>query len=109
MNHTIEAIEKIEEKFDFSKIIVDPSKLVKGKRYYAADLIVELVEHFEEGATIIFDKAKPLSPDKNMEVAFAEDGMWYSLWYPVEEELLTNTSSSSEGNNKGEVNAGLPL
>jgi hypothetical protein len=84
-------LEKIEEKFDFSKIIVDPSKLVKGKRYYVGDVIVELVEHFEEGATSIFDKVKPYwgavldSDENNMGIAFAENGNWYSLWYPVEE------------------------
>lgn len=72
------------EKFDYSKIIIDPSKLVKGKRYYAADSIVSLFRLFEEGATGIFDKVKPLCSDK-IEIAFAENGMWYSLWYPAED------------------------
>ena len=76
------------EKFDYSKIIIDPSKLIKGKRYYAADSIVRLVRHFEDGATSIFDKVRPFrgtDSDKNMEIAFAENGMWYSLWYPAED------------------------
>ena len=72
------------KKFDYSKIIIDPSKLVKGKRYYAGDSIVHLFRHFEDGAIRIFDRVKPLFSD-NMEVAFAENGMWYSLWYPVED------------------------
>lgn len=76
-------LEKIEEKFDYSKIIVDPSKLVKGKRYYAGGLINDLVSHFKDGAIRIFDKVRPFWG--NIEVAFAENGMWYSLWYPVEE------------------------
>lgn len=78
-------MEKIEEKIDYSKIIIDPSKLIKGKRYYAADSIVRLVRLFKDGATSIFDKVKPLCSDENMEIAFAENGMWYSLWYPAEE------------------------
>ena len=78
-------LEKVEEEFDYSKIIIDPNKLVKGKRYYAADNIVRLVRYFKEGATRIFDKVKPLCSDENMEVAFAKNGMWYSLWYPAEE------------------------
>lgn len=78
-------MEKIEEKVDYSKIIIDPSKLVKGKRYYAADSIVRLVRLIEYGATSIFDKVKPLCSDENMEIAFAENGMWYSLWYPAED------------------------
>jgi hypothetical protein len=77
-------LEKIEEKFDYSKIIVDPSKLVRGKRYYAADSTVHLFRNFEDGGIRIFDKVKHLFSD-NMEVAFAKNGMWYSLWYPVEE------------------------
>jgi hypothetical protein len=78
-------LEKIEDKFDFSKIIVDPSKLIKGKRYYAADLIVELVRRYKDRTIRIFDKVKPLFSDENIKIAFAENGNWYSLWYPVEE------------------------
>lgn len=78
-------MKEIEEKFDYSKIIVDPSKLVKGKKYYAADLIVDLIRRFKEGATRIFDKVNPLFSDENMGIAYAENGIWYSLWYPVED------------------------
>lgn len=79
-------LEKIEEKFDYSKIIVDPSKLVKGKRYYAADSIAGLVRLFEEGTTKIFDRVKPYWGKTEIAyIAYAENGMWYSLWYPVEE------------------------
>lgn len=76
-------LEKIEEKFDYSKIIVDPSKLVKGKRYYVADLSVDLIRRYEDGATRIFDKVRHFWG--NMEVAYADNGIWYSLWYPAEE------------------------
>jgi hypothetical protein len=91
------------EKLDYSKIIVDPSKLIKGKRYYAADSIVRLVRLFEEGATSIFDKVKPLFSDENMEVAYAENGMWYSLWYPVEEKYKPYDSPSIQMINEGVI------
>ncbi len=76
------------EKFDYSRIIGDPSELIKGRRYYASHTIGSLYLDFKNGCTCIFDKVKPLwgaDSDENMEVAFAEDGMWYSLWYPAEE------------------------
>lgn len=81
------------EDFDYSKIILDPSKLVKGKKYYAGDSVLSLLKKIGNNETRIFGKAETLdvgylaSPrvSERIQLGFTDSGFWYSLWYPVEE------------------------
>ena len=86
------AVNPIED-FDYSKIILDPSKLVKGKKYYVGDTIVSLLKRFRNKETQIFGKAETLDETylnsweagERIQLGFTDSGLWYSLWYPAEE------------------------
>lgn len=79
--------------FDYSKIIVDPSKLVKGKKYYVGDTAVSLLKRIRNKETRIFYKTEtidetylaPLDLSERIQLGFTTNGFWYSLWYPAEE------------------------
>ena len=96
------ADEEKKEDFDYSKIIVDPSKLVKGKKYYTGDSVVSLLKSIRNKETQIFGKAKTLNErylasqklSERIQLGFTDSGFWYSLWYPAEEKYKPYDSSS---------------